>query len=135
MLPLPFADLSLMFLLKILICKYEDGQVHIFLSTFIHGARLFNANVKQVINVTQIVASKMISAGKQGSIVNVSSQVMAVIFILALTLPITHTAQYIINYHHPRHPKQPWQTTLSTVPPRVLLIWLQSMNNIICNIK
>ena len=134
MLLLPFADLSLMFLLKILICKYEAGTHNSF---YVHlfTVRLFNANVKQVINVTQIVASKMISAGKQGSIVNVSSQVMAVIFILALTLPITHTAQYVINYHHPRHPKQPWQTTLSTVPPRVLLIWLQSMNNIICNIK
>merc|ERR1712025_656619 len=35
---------------------------------------LFNANVKQVINVTQVVASKMISCGKSGSIVNVSSQ-------------------------------------------------------------
>eukprot|EP00092_Neocalanus_flemingeri_P032384 GFUD01035209.1.p1 GENE.GFUD01035209.1~~GFUD01035209.1.p1 ORF type:complete len:245 (-),score=77.03 GFUD01035209.1:73-807(-) len=35
---------------------------------------LFNANVKQVINVSQIVAKKMISAGKPGSIVNVSSQ-------------------------------------------------------------
>ena len=37
--------------------------------------RLFNANVKQVINVTQIVASKMIEDGRGGSIVNVSSQV------------------------------------------------------------
>ena len=37
--------------------------------------RLFNANVKQVINVSQIVAKKMISAGKPGAIVNVSSQV------------------------------------------------------------
>merc|ERR1719378_215335 len=35
---------------------------------------LFNANVKQVINVSQIVAKKMISAGNSGSIVNVSSQ-------------------------------------------------------------
>merc|ERR1711915_584328 len=35
---------------------------------------LFNANVKQVINVSQIVAKKMISAGSSGSIVNVSSQ-------------------------------------------------------------
>ena len=37
--------------------------------------RMFNANVKQVINVTQVVASKMIAEGKKGSIVNVSSQV------------------------------------------------------------
>jgi len=35
---------------------------------------MFNANVKQVINVSQIVAKKMISEGKPGSIVNVSSQ-------------------------------------------------------------
>ena len=38
-------------------------------------SRLFNANVKQVINVTQVIASKMIADGKQGAIVNVSSQV------------------------------------------------------------
>ena len=37
--------------------------------------RMFNANVKQVINVSQVVASKMIAEGKKGSIVNVSSQV------------------------------------------------------------
>ena len=37
--------------------------------------RMFNANVKQVINVTQVVAGKMIADGKKGSIVNVSSQV------------------------------------------------------------
>ena len=36
---------------------------------------MFNANVKQVINVTQVVASKMMADGKEGSIVNVSSQV------------------------------------------------------------
>ena len=40
-----------------------------------HLCRMFNANVKQVINVTQVVASKMIAEGKKGSIVNVSSQV------------------------------------------------------------
>ena len=37
--------------------------------------RMFNANVKQVINVTQVVAGKMVADGKKGSIVNVSSQV------------------------------------------------------------
>ena len=36
---------------------------------------MFNANVKQVINVSQVVAAKMIADGKKGSIVNVSSQV------------------------------------------------------------
>jgi len=35
---------------------------------------MFNANVKQVINVSQIVAKKMVAAGTPGSIVNVSSQ-------------------------------------------------------------
>ena len=41
--------------------------------------RMFNANVKQVINVTQVVAGKMIADGKKGSIVNVSSQVKIII--------------------------------------------------------
>ena len=36
---------------------------------------MFNANVKQVINVTQVVVSKMMAEGRPGSIVNVSSQV------------------------------------------------------------
>ena len=35
---------------------------------------MFNANVKQVINVTQMVAGKMVAEGKPGSVVNVSSQ-------------------------------------------------------------
>ena len=35
---------------------------------------MFNANVKQVINVTQLVAGKMVAEGKPGSVVNVSSQ-------------------------------------------------------------
>ena len=36
--------------------------------------RLFNANVKQVINVTQIVVGKMVAEKQPGSVVNVSSQ-------------------------------------------------------------
>ena len=36
---------------------------------------MFNANVKQVINVTQVVVTKMMAEGRGGSIVNVSSQV------------------------------------------------------------
>jgi len=35
---------------------------------------LFNANVKQVINVTQIVVGKMVAEKQPGSVVNVSSQ-------------------------------------------------------------
>jgi len=35
---------------------------------------LFNSNVKQVINVTQVLTEKMIQAGMAGSVVNVSSQ-------------------------------------------------------------
>merc|ERR1712025_224298 len=35
---------------------------------------LFNANVKQVINVSQVIAGKMMAEKKPGSIVNVSSQ-------------------------------------------------------------
>ena len=58
--------------LRILICKLEMLRF-VFSENFL--LRLFNANVKQVINVSQIVAKKMISAGKPGAIVNVSSQV------------------------------------------------------------
>lgn len=36
--------------------------------------RLFNANVKQVINVTQLVVGKMVEEKQPGSVVNVSSQ-------------------------------------------------------------
>lgn len=36
---------------------------------------MFNVNVKSYMNVTKIVANKMIAAGKKGSIVNVSSVV------------------------------------------------------------
>ena len=36
--------------------------------------RLFNANVKQVINVTQLVVGKMVAEKQPGSVVNVSSQ-------------------------------------------------------------
>merc|ERR1719367_2049102 len=35
---------------------------------------MFNSNVKQVINVTQVVVTKMMAEGRGGSIVNVSSQ-------------------------------------------------------------
>jgi NAD(P)-dependent dehydrogenase (short-subunit alcohol dehydrogenase family) len=42
---------------------------------------LFNANVKQVINVSQIFAKKMIEEKIKGSIVNVSSQVTEFYFI------------------------------------------------------
>lgn len=37
--------------------------------------RMFNVNVKSVINVTKIVSNKMIAAGKKGAVVNVSSVV------------------------------------------------------------
>lgn len=37
--------------------------------------RMFNVNVKSVINVTKLVSNKMIAAGKKGAIVNVSSVV------------------------------------------------------------
>jgi hypothetical protein len=43
---------------------------------FVNIFRLFNANVKQVINVSQIFAKKMIEEKIQGAIVNVSSQVI-----------------------------------------------------------
>ena len=43
--------------------------------TFFRVFRLFNANVKQVINVSQIFAKKMIEERIRGAIVNVSSQV------------------------------------------------------------
>ena len=36
--------------------------------------RLFNANVKQVINVTQVVVGKMVAEKQPGAVVNVSSQ-------------------------------------------------------------
>ena len=36
--------------------------------------RLFNANVKQVINVTQLVVGKMVADKQPGAVVNVSSQ-------------------------------------------------------------
>ena len=37
--------------------------------------RLFGSNVKQVLNVSQVFAAKMIEAGIKGAIVNMSSQV------------------------------------------------------------
>ena len=71
--------------------------------------RMFNANVKQVINVTQVVAGKMIADGKKGSIVNVSSQVKIII-------RSDQTTDSVLS----RPPKQLWRTTLSTAPPREL---------------
>ena len=38
------------------------------------ATRLFNANVKQVINVTQLVVGKMVAEKQPGAVVNVSSQ-------------------------------------------------------------
>ena len=62
--------------------------------------KLFNANVKQVINVSQIVAKKLISAGKPGSIVNMSSQVRVTskTYATRISVPIIFisTLQYII---------------------------------------
>ena len=50
-------------------------QIVIFPSTESNLAtRLFNANVKQVINVTQLVVGKMVAEKQPGAVVNVSSQ-------------------------------------------------------------
>ena len=68
----PSVDLSLGSNLRTLTCKNLSCKEYKVDKQYF---RMFNANVKQVINVSQVVASKMISAGKAGSIVNVSSQV------------------------------------------------------------
>ncbi len=73
--------------------KFKCGGV----SIFVNICRLFNANVKQVINVSQIFAKKMIEEKIQGAIVNVSSQVTGLFvdiknsffFILTLTLQLS----------------------------------------------
>ena len=73
--------------------------------------RMFNANVKQVINVSQVVASKMIAEGKKGSIVNVSSQVKT-----PGSPGRPHSTHSVLS----RPPKLPWPTKPCTVPPREL---------------
>ena len=71
---------------------------------------MFNANVKQVINVTQVVAGKMIADGKKGSIVNVSSQVKI------RKIRADQSTDPVLS----RPPKQLLPTTLCTAPPREL---------------
>lgn len=46
--------------------------------------RLMNVNVKAMLNVSQVVAKKMIDAKKGGAIVNISSQASKVIITVSL---------------------------------------------------